>query len=281
MQQTPVLQSSRYHVRSRKQKTDPVPPVLAAAVRAAVDRVISSADFRASQRNRDFLRYIVEAELEGRGHEVNAYVIGSRIFGRGGKFDHVNDPIVRIEASKLRRELEHYYLTGGRGESIAIHLPKGAYRPTFEQREADRADAPGADVPPLDPAGITVASLRLGEGPLAAMQPPLRAQIADALTRSGDSAVYVNGEEDAVLLASDAVRRIARENGTALVLSGDAWHEAGHHRIVIRLHDGATGRQLWSEEFPQDAASVVARIISRVAEARKHLAATDRVGDGN
>lgn len=253
---------------------EPFPGVLASAVRSALDRILRSSDFRASKRNRKFLRRVVEAELAGYGHEINGFVIGSEVFGRGKSFDHVKDPIVRIEATKLRRDLELYYLTSGRRERIVISIPKGGYRPAFETREVDgSSDDSGSERAP-DLAGVTIASFRLGEGPLCSLQPPLRAQLADSLARSGDVAVYISSEQDADLLDSEAVRRAARSNGTGFVLSGDAWSNDGQHRLVARLHDGATGRLLWSEEFAQDAESTVPHVTQRVIIARQRLAAS-------
>ena len=264
----------------RKSPAEPFPPVLAAAVRAALDRIVRSPDFRASKRNRKFLRRVVEAELAGCGHEINGFVIGSDVFGRGKSFDHVKDPIVRIEATKLRRDLELYYLTSGRSERIVITIPKGGYRPAFETRdESILFEAAPADAA-LDLSGVTVASLRLSEGPLSAVQPALRAQLADALTRTGDVAVYVSSEQEIPLLDSEAVRRAARSNGTAFVLSGDAWSSDGQHRMVVRLHDGTTGRLLWSEEFAQDAVSAVPLVTQRVVEARRRLAVASGNGEG-
>lgn len=265
----------------RKAQAEPFPPVLASAVRSALDRVLRSPDFRASKRNRKFLQRVVEAELDGLGHEINGYVIGSEVFGRGKSFDHVKDPIVRIEATKIRRDLERYYLTAGRGEHIIIAIPKGAYRPVFETRDENAV----VNEPPagraLDPSGVTVASLRLGDSPLSSMQPPLRAQLADALTRDGNVAVYVSAEKDVALLDSETVRLAARSNGTALVLSGDTWSDGGEHRIVVRLHDGTTGQLVWSEEFPQDAASIVSLLTRRIIEARKSLAGSGATGEAN
>ena len=45
-----------------------------------------------------------------------------------------HDPVVRIEAAKLRRRLESYYLIAGQEDPIRIDIPKGTYVPTFEER---------------------------------------------------------------------------------------------------------------------------------------------------
>ena len=99
--------------------------------RAELERVLASQDFPATPRNREFLRFVVEKELSGHDGRIEAYEIGTKVFGRPDSFDPINDPIVRIEAGKLRRDLETYYLKEGRGNPVRIELPKGGYRPVF------------------------------------------------------------------------------------------------------------------------------------------------------
>lgn len=98
---------------------------------AELHRVIASPDFAATPRNRRFLAYVVETELRGAPDEINSRFIGIRVFDRGPGFDPHTDPIVRIEAGKLRRNLEVYYLKSGRCNPLRIAMPKGAYRPLF------------------------------------------------------------------------------------------------------------------------------------------------------
>jgi adenylate cyclase len=104
---------------------------LSAEPLAELQRVLGSRDFPASQRNRNFLKFITEKELAGHDGRIDAYEIGTKVFGRPESFDPINDPIVRIEAGKLRRDLETYYLKEGRRNPLRIELPKGGYRPKF------------------------------------------------------------------------------------------------------------------------------------------------------
>ncbi len=110
-----------------------LPPEL---VRQQLKRVLDSPDFDASERNRNFLAYIVEETLSGRAERIKAYSIATTVFGRDDSFDPQMDPIVRIEASRLRRSLERYYLTGGGEDPVTITIPKGAYVPEFAAQAA-------------------------------------------------------------------------------------------------------------------------------------------------
>ena len=94
-------------------------------------RVLGSADFDASERNRNFLRYVVDETLAGRSSRIMAYSIATSVFGRDERFDPQHDAIVRIEANRLRRALEHYYLTGGRDDPLKNRDFPGSYVPAF------------------------------------------------------------------------------------------------------------------------------------------------------
>jgi hypothetical protein len=96
------------------------------SVRKALERILGSPDFDASARNRRFLEHIVEETLAGRADRLKGLTIAMDVFGRNVAFDPQHDPVVRIEAAKLRRSLERYYLTAGREDPIRIDIPKGA-----------------------------------------------------------------------------------------------------------------------------------------------------------
>ena len=111
-------------------------------IRSQLQRILGSRDFVASLRNRRFLEHVVENTLHGR--RVKGHEIGTKVFGRGTEFNSTTDPIVRIEAGKLRRDLETYYLKGGRVDGVHIALAKGAYRAVFSYRPSptDEASSP-------------------------------------------------------------------------------------------------------------------------------------------
>src|SRR5471032_948048 len=82
-------------------------------IRAALALVIASARFRACPRLTSFLRFVVEAWLAGRSGRVKGYTVGVEAFGRPDSFDPQIDPIVRVEATRLRRALDRYYAGEG------------------------------------------------------------------------------------------------------------------------------------------------------------------------
>lgn len=105
-------------------------------IRRQLDRIAANAAFETSQRNRNFLRYVVDETLLGRAERIKAYSVATVVFQRDADFDPQTDPIVRIEASRLRRALDHYYLAAGRTDPVRIVIPKGSYVPVFEYAPA-------------------------------------------------------------------------------------------------------------------------------------------------
>ena len=119
-------------------------------VRAELERILASSQFDASPRNRRFLQYVVEETLANRAERIKGYTIATEVFGRDPSFDPQTDPVIRIEASRLRRSLERYYLTTGLHDPIRIDIPKGSYVARFEHKpsEVAPAGAPEADTSP-------------------------------------------------------------------------------------------------------------------------------------
>lgn len=105
---------------------------------AELNRIVTSDDFRASERNRRVLEYVVRCGLEEREADINAYAIATRVYGRPESFNPIKDPIVRIEMARLRRDLELYYLKSGAGNPLRLSIPKGRYLP-----KVTRASGPG------------------------------------------------------------------------------------------------------------------------------------------
>src|SRR5688572_221410 len=75
-------------------------------IRACLARLLGSAAFHASERRRRLLAYVVEQTLAGRAGRLKAFDLAVSVLGRDERFDAQNDPIVRIEIGRLRRDLE-------------------------------------------------------------------------------------------------------------------------------------------------------------------------------
>jgi serine/threonine-protein kinase len=108
-----------------------VPPE---CIRAELERVLTSKPFAHSARLSRFLRFTVERAAEGEGDQLKEYVLGLRVFDRDESFDPRIDPIVRVEAHRLRTKLKLYYGAEGVTNPLRIEFPKGGYAPAFIPR---------------------------------------------------------------------------------------------------------------------------------------------------
>jgi hypothetical protein len=78
--------------------------------------------------------------LEGQLDALKESYIGTTVFERSPTYDPKLDPVVRVEAWRLRTKLQTYYETEGCVDRIVIQLPNGGYLPIFE--EADTPAVP-------------------------------------------------------------------------------------------------------------------------------------------
>ena len=111
------------------------------AIREQLVRILNSGPFHQSQRRQRFLEYLVNETLAGRGERLKAYNVALAVFDRPETFDPVTDPLVRIEAARLREKLREYYEADGQSDPIRIELPKGTYTPHIVFRQAATPDA--------------------------------------------------------------------------------------------------------------------------------------------
>jgi len=83
------------------------------AIRAQLVRIVNSGTFHQSPRRQRFLEYLVNETLAGRGERLKGYNIALEVFDRPETFDPTVDPLVWVEAARLREKLREYYGTDG------------------------------------------------------------------------------------------------------------------------------------------------------------------------
>ncbi len=228
------------------------------AIREELRRVLDSSDFDASARNRRFLSFVVEATLSGDSEQIKAYTIATSVFERGADFDPQLDSIVRIEAGRLRRSLENYYLRAGADDPVRISIPKGSYVPTFRLAGLQAA---GAEHPTPDPAPRR----KTGEprGPMIFVPPfqiegdqsahpnfadGLRRQIIVGLTRFTDLFVFGPNTTFGIGASSDPARTASGNPADFILNVGTSLSES-EFRVEALLVNSGDGRYLWGETF--------------------------------
>lgn len=105
------------------------------AVREQLARIFMSGPFSQSARRKRFLEYLVAETLAGRSERLKGYTIAREVFDRPETFDPLVDPLVRVEAARLRDKLREYYEAEGQNDPVHINLPKGNYAPLIEFRK--------------------------------------------------------------------------------------------------------------------------------------------------
>jgi len=105
-------------------------------VNEALQRILASDPFLRSERLTHFLSYVVEKTLQGQSGDLKEYHIGVEVCGRRDSYDTRTDPVVRVEARRLRSALDLYYAHQGKERGSSISLPKGGYVPCFSSRKA-------------------------------------------------------------------------------------------------------------------------------------------------
>ena len=188
--------------------------------------------------------------MAGRGDQLKEYVIGVQVFDKEHSFDPRADPIVRVQARRLRARLLRYYREEARPDELMIELPKGGYAPTFKRHEA----APSArrSIGPALFRQNTVTVLPFADHSAAAdlgyFCQSVRHEIITALASIESLRVLAWDPADAGA-ASDP-RQAVETLHAALVISGSVRAGGDKVRVTTHLIDSASGSYLWSE--PQD-----------------------------
>ena len=245
-------------------------------VREHLERVLSSPTFRQGDRLKRFLKFIVLEAVAGRRHELKEYVIGVQVFGKEDTFDPRTDPIVRVQARRLRAKLVRYYREEGRADETVIELPKGGYAPVFKHR----------DTPVL--IKRSVAAALVSRNTVAVL--PFADHSVDH-----DLEFFCRGVREEIvhrlarfsslrILASDEPRTTGDKTDAAMIVAGSVRRSGDRLRTTAQLIDGATGCYIWSESsdsaltdvFPAQeriADAIAARIEPELSDHRSWSAA--------
>lgn len=240
--------------------------MLPGAIRDQLRRILASSEFHASEKRRRFLSFIVEETLEGRSDQLKGYTIAVSVFGRDNDFDSAHDPIVRIQAGILRRELERYYLVAGERDPIQIDIPKGRYVPSFVERP-NAASAAGFTEP---------ATRALGAGTI----PSVAVMPLENLTQDKEQTYFLEGlvseltmeitrYQEIIAIPCRGVGMLTKKPadakalgaavGARFLLGGSLRKDSERAKLTFYLADTATGQQVWSNAHTPrlDAAEVI------------------------
>ena len=225
-------------------------------IRAQLERVLASRLFARSNRLCRFLRFSVEESLAGKAGRLKEQIIGMEVFDRRSDYDPRIDPIVRVEARRLRAKLKAYYTSPGRADSIMIGLPKGAYLPFFKTR----ASAPqGSRASLVAASGSTLAPRKsIAVLPFANMMQGadddyfsdgLTEELIHLLTRIPSLRVVAWSSTSKLRGREADLAGIRRQLRVGSVLRGSVRRTPERVRVTVQLIDSASGDYLWSETY--------------------------------
>jgi hypothetical protein len=118
--------------------------------RAALQQVLGSVTFRRAEQLRQFLEFVVEEDIAGRGARIREWDIAVRALNRPETYAPETDSTVRTRAHSLRQRLAEYYRIEAPDAEVRIELPKGGYTPRFSRlHEGGAAESEAAE--PADP----------------------------------------------------------------------------------------------------------------------------------
>lgn len=107
------------------------------AVLLELERIMASPFFRSAARSRQFLRFVVQHQLDGHSELLKERTIGTEVFLRPPGYATGDDPVVRVQAGEVRRRLDQYYQATPDQSDVRIELPVGSYSPVFHWSSAE------------------------------------------------------------------------------------------------------------------------------------------------
>ena len=239
-------------------------------VRDQLDRLLKSATFRQADRLKRFLTFIVTEALSGRGGDLKEYVIGVQVFRKEESFDPRTDPIVRVQARRLRAKLFHYYLQEGPHDALVIELPKGGYCPVFRDRDSPapvKASGGGAIIS-HNTMAVRVFADQTPDQRLGLFCQGLRDEILHRLARLTGLRILAAPASE----PGEAGDEGAAKTAAALIIGGSARVAGDRLRVSVHLIDSATDSYLWSESIDANMADAfdtqerVAQLVVRKVE---------------
>ena len=209
-------------------------------------RILASREFTGSPRISRFLQFTVEEALAGRGEHLKETLVGISVFDKPADYEARIDPIVRVEARRLRDKLRRYYETEGIGDSIRIEYPRGGYAPVFAARGDQAREREAA----ADRTVVVLPFANLSAEPdNEYFSDGLTQELIHALTRV--HGLRVIAWNTAAQLRGSALppQEIGRQLQVESVLQGSVRRSMDRLRINVQLVEAATGFILWSETY--------------------------------
>jgi adenylate cyclase len=218
-------------------------------IKTQLTKILESEAFRESEKLKNFLRFAVKETLEGRGNHLKQYTIAVNAFDRGIEFDPQKDPIVRIQAGRLRQHLGRYYRTEGKNDTLLIEIPKGSYIPEFSNMEKFSGNYIYKEKPSSNAPTIAVFPFKNLSG-IESNQ-----YIADGFTE--ELIMTLSLFKHFIIIRASRKRvnyfeeqNIGRNpNNARFILDGSVRFKDSRIKVVVTLTDANNNEVIWGNEF--------------------------------
>jgi adenylate cyclase len=245
--------------------------------------MLASPDFNATPQQIFLLKYVVNQTLAGNADRIKGYTVATEVFGRRSDFDQSIDPIVSIQASRLRLALARYYETAGKNDPICIDIPKGGYVPTFRKQRPDDQHLAAEQTAPV---GVMQTWPTVLVRPLANLTAnPEDNYLSIGLTTELAHALGHYREIRVLEALHREQKSPPPEMDIDFIMDGSVRRDPAGVKVTIRLSDVKTGLQIWSGTYQGDfetakmisfqedvAAEVAVRVAGDDAVITRHLA---------
>ena len=241
------------------------------AVREQLRYILDSPEFKNKPMICGFLSHVVEETLAGRAGEIKGYTIATQVFGRKEDFDPTIDPIVRIQAGRLRRILQSYYAGRGGQDRLRIEMSKGSYIPSFSKIIPEKLQTPHWPAPgtapaksELSPAPSEFSRFASADFPSIALFPlvnltndsniehvarGLTEELMTGLARCHGLQISVSHPAMYRREEPCGARQAGREPVARFLLVGSIRKEEDTIKFTLRLIDANTLAQIWAEQY--------------------------------
>jgi TolB-like protein len=212
-----------------------------------LDRLLRSRTLARAKYLNSLLKICVERTLAGGGAQLKEIWLGANVFDRKENFNPSRDPIVRVQARRLRQKLIDYYCTEGLLDSIRITLPLGSYVPVFSTIDLNQWDdcqqgqTCSVAVLPLTAPDADLESTRFADA--------MTAELTHALVAVGGVDVVSRTSASAYKGAAQDARAIGKSLNADFIVEGCTRLAGGHHRTSLQLTATETGYHCWAAWF--------------------------------
>jgi len=222
-------------------------------VKEQLDRIMCSPEFHATASQRRLLDFIISKTIKGRSNDLKGYTIAVEVLHRGDDFDPNLNPIVSIQAGKLRQTLERYYLVAGQNDPLRIEIPKGGYIPIFIDQKPPELDSTVPD--------------KKSDEIFKERYPVI--EIIPFKNLTGDSTNDIIGmgfaselaieisryQEIKILHTLNEVESPDQKGNPRFVLYGNVYKNNTEIKVSPQLMDTKTGGHIWGDKYRMDIGS--------------------------